>query len=255
MKKNQNKIIINEENNWENNEIMTNNNQNIINFDERNNALLLTDNFLYNTNDAAHQKEMGLKINIARKNLKENLKDFSAACEIEAGMMGRYERGTTEINESCILKISVNCLEKYNYYIDGDWIVNGNYLSPRFITKKNMKVKTVDQISQELKNMLESNSKTEVIEFTNHDTTSDFAGNCLFFTKAIDFNKQTDLLMVNYIDCYIEIENQQPQIALVSYDMESNCFIVNNGNNKPYKVLSKDLKKLNIIEGFYRKSN
>jgi transcriptional regulator with XRE-family HTH domain len=213
--------------------------------------------------DKAQIKAQGIRLNILRKFVGENLKDFGYKTDIEPGMLGRYERGTTVIHQPAIFKICKSLLEKYGVFVDPNWIFKGEGYGPHLI-KENTKVKLKniqEWVNKAKEYYKEENNVLNINE--NQDDDNMFLGKYLTMGSLVDLNNEEELNQLEYLDVVLTFKKANPIcqkdviLAKISYDIENKKFIVNNKNfNKnPFFVEKDEIKSIKIINTLIKYNN
>ena len=195
-------------------------------------------------------KAQGSRLNILRRNLGYNLKDFGNFCGIEPGMLGRYDRGSTAIHTACVLNICLQ-LRSQGYLISPEWILDGKGICPRIINSNtDLQLKNIEEFNSSYDQCTTNKYKLFSSEINN--PSSMFNGSCNIIGTSIDLSKEENFIDLNYIYC--NITTDKSVIAIVSYDFERKLFIVNEeGVDKPYTLTKDKIKNLSIINGFWNK--
>lgn len=218
----------------------------------KNNLMNLTPKSL-NMHQKTLNKERGLRLNILRKSLGLNLKEFGDICKIESGMLGRYERGSTEIHETCVLKIHINIRSKLGYFVDPSWILNGNGFGLHTIDDNSeIQLKSIEDNVKQYVNSY-SDYKESLSVYENNSQNNMFYGKNIIFGKRIDLKKMEDLLLLDNIECYVELNNKSIMVGHVSYDEDQKSLILKETSSKEFfNFQIADIKFINIIQGFVR---
>ena len=227
-----------------------NNKNNVINFNKENTTIF---------SEKANIKAKGIRVNLVRKSVNLNLKEFGELCKVESGMLGRYERGSTAIHITCIFRICISLRDKFNLFVDPEWIENGSGYGPHIINEGTVVyLKDIDDLVKQYTSCY--NDGKEVLNIhKNENPNSIFNGQYLTMGKSVDLNNIKELYELDYVECDVtlnkeiaELDNKKNVIAKVSYDEESGKFILNNKINKisPVAVNKKDIVNIKIINGF-----
>ncbi len=230
--------------------IVGNNKNNIINFNKENTTIF---------SEKANIKAKGIRVNLVRKSVNLNLKEFGELCKVESGMLGRYERGSTAIHITCIFRICISLRDKFNLFVDPEWIENGSGYGPHIINEDTMiYLKDIDDLIRQYTNCY-GDAKETLNTYKNDNKNTIFSGQYLTIGKKVNVNNPKELSELDYVECDVTLnkplesfDNKQNFIAKVSYDEESDRFILNNKYHKtsPIAIQKKDIVNIKILNGF-----
>lgn len=209
--------------------------------------------------EKAYIKAKGIRVNLVRKSVNLNLKEFGELCKVESGMLGRYERGSTAIHITCIFKICISLRDKFNLFVDPEWIENGTGYGPHIINEGTTTyLKDVDDLIKQYTACYDDGkSSLNYHSITNKDNI--FNGNYVTIGQLIDLNNPKDLYQLSYVEADIklkkafkELDDQLNIVGKISYDEEANQFIINNKKDglTPVCLEKKDIESIKVLNGF-----
>jgi hypothetical protein len=208
--------------------------------------------------ERAQIKAQGIRLNILRKFVNRNLKNFGDDVHIEPGMLGRYERGTTVIHEPAVFKICINLRNKYNVFVDPNWLLKGEGLGPHIIKENSeVKLKNVQEIVEKYNTYYDDGN----IALDVHNNTNEaqlFPGHHLTMSKLIDLEKEDELAQIEYLDVVMTLKKNHPYfdngksfVVKCTYDFENKKFIINKQKNsfEPIALKKSEIESIKIING------
>lgn len=208
--------------------------------------------------ERAQVKSQGIRLNILRKFVNRNLKDFGDDVNIEPGMLGRYERGTTVIHEPAVFKICINLRNKYNVFVDPNWLLKGEGLGPHIIKENSeVKLKNIQEIVDKY-NSHYDDGKSSLDNHNNSNENQMFSGHHLTMAKVVNLNKEDELAKIEYLDVVMTLKKDHPyfnngksMIVKCTYDCDSQSFIINKQQNSfdPIALEKNAIESIKIING------